>query len=101
MPRLDDVFGLYWKMTLGMGIIFQMPAVVFFLAKMQLVTARFLRKHLGHAVLVTFIIAAVVTPTGDPFNQTIFAAPMIGLYLISIVIAWVVGPKSSKFSEES
>jgi sec-independent protein translocase protein TatC len=101
MPRLDDVFGLYWKMTLGMGIIFQMPAVVFFMAKMKLVTARFLWNQLRYAILITFIIAAVVTPTGDPFNQTIFAAPMIALYLISIVIAWAVGPRSSKSGEES
>ena len=42
MPRLEDVFGLYTKMLLGMGIVFQMPTVVFFLAKMRLVTARFL-----------------------------------------------------------
>jgi len=96
MPRLEDTFGLYVKMLLGFGIIFQMPAVVFFLAKMRLVTARFLWDKLRYAILVTFIIAAVITPTGDPFNQTIFAAPMIALYLISIVIAWVVGPKRAK-----
>ena len=46
MPKLDDVFGLYTKMLLGMGVVFQMPTVVFFLAKMKLVTARFLRQQL-------------------------------------------------------
>ena len=46
MPRLDDVFGLYTKMLIGMGLVFQMPTIVFFLAKMRLVTARFLMQQL-------------------------------------------------------
>jgi len=96
MPKLEDVFGLYSKMLIGMGIVFQMPTVVFFLAKMKLLTARFLIANLKYALLLIFIIAAVITPTGDMMTQTIFAAPMIGLYLLSIVIAWIVGPKSQK-----
>ena len=94
MPRLEDTFGLYWKMLLGMGLIFQMPAVVYFLAKLRLVTARFLWNHGKYAILVAYIIAAVVTPTGDPMNQTIFAAPMIALYFLSIAIAWIVNPRN-------
>jgi sec-independent protein translocase protein TatC len=94
MPRLEDTFGLYTKMLLGMGLIFQMPTVVYFLAKMRLVTARFLWQHGKYAILVAYIIAAVVTPTGDPMNQTIFAAPMIALYFLSIAIAWIVNPRS-------
>jgi sec-independent protein translocase protein TatC len=93
MPRLEDTFSLYTKMLLGMGLVFQMPAVVFFLAKMKLVTAGFLWRHGKYAVLVAYVIAAVITPTGDPVNQTIFAAPMIVLYFLSIVIAWVVNPR--------
>src|SRR5262245_48498893 len=96
MPKLEDVFGLYSKMMLGMGVVFQMPTVVFFLAKMKLVTAHFLASQLKYAVLVIFILAAVITPTGDMMTQTIFAAPMLGLYLLSIVVAWVVGPKRRK-----
>ena len=93
MPKLEDVFGLYTKMLLGMGVVFQMPTVVFFLAKMKLLTARFLIANLKYALLLTFIIAAVITPTGDMMTQAIFAAPMVGLYVLSILIAWVVGPK--------
>ena len=78
MPKLDDVFGLYTKMLLGMGIVFQMPTVVFFLAKMQLVTARFLASNFKYALLIIFVVAAVITPTGDMMTQTIFAAPMVG-----------------------
>src|SRR5215831_5536634 len=96
MPKLEDVFGLYSKMMLGMGVVFQMPTVVFFLAKMKLVTAHFLASQFKYAVLIIFIVAAVITPTGDMMTQTIFAAPMLGLYILSIIIAWVVGPKRRK-----
>src|SRR5258707_2680611 len=100
MPKLEDVFGLYSKMLIGMGIVFQMPTVVYFLAKLRLVTARFLARHFKYAFLIIFIVAAVITPTGDMMTQTIFAAPMVGLYLLSIVIAWVVGPKRLKASPD-
>src|SRR5947208_7259870 len=88
MPKLDDVFGLYSKMLIGMGIVFQMPTVVFFLAKMKLVSARFLIAQFKYAFLIIFVVAAVITPTGDMMTETIFAAPMLGLYLLSLAIAW-------------
>ncbi len=91
MPKLDDVFSLYTKMLLGMGVVFQMPTVVFFLAKAGLVTARLLWRSFRYALLLIFIVAAVITPTGDMVTQSIFAAPMIGLYALSIAIAWVFG----------
>jgi sec-independent protein translocase protein TatC len=100
MPRLEDTFGLYTKMLLGMGVVFQMPTVVLFLAKLKLVTARFLVRHFKYAFLLIFIAAAVITPTGDMMTQAIFAAPMVGLYLLSIVVAWVVGPKGKDASPE-
>ena len=96
MPKLNDVFGLYTKMLIGIGLVFQMPTVVFFLAKMRLVTARFLVKNFKFALLLMFIVAAVITPTADPVTQTIFAAPMLALYGISIVVAWIVAPKPSR-----
>jgi sec-independent protein translocase protein TatC len=96
MPRLDDVFAMYTRMLFIMGVVFQMPTLVFFLAKMGLVTARFLASQFKYAVLVIFIIAAVVTPSGDPYNQAILALPMIGLYILSIFIAWVFGPVAKK-----
>jgi sec-independent protein translocase protein TatC len=92
MPRLDDVFGLYTKMLFGMGLVFQMPAIVFFLARMGLVAARFLLKQFKYAFLLIFIIAAIVTPSPDAATQVLFAAPMVALYLIGIVIAWIVAP---------
>jgi len=93
MPRLEDVFDLYTKMLLGMGLVFQMPTLVYFLAKMRLVTAKFLVRHFKYAFLLIFIAAAVITPTGDMVTQAIFAAPMVGLYILSIFIAWIVRPR--------
>ena len=95
MPRLEDVFDLYAKMLLGMGLVFQMPTVVYFLAKMRLVTARFLWRHFKYAILIIFIVAAVITPTGDMITQTVFATPMLGLYVLSILIAWLVAPRGA------
>jgi sec-independent protein translocase protein TatC len=91
LPRIEDVFDLYTKMLLGMGAVFQMPTVVFFLAKAGLVSARLLWRSFRYAFLLIFVAAAVITPTGDMVTQTIFAAPMVGLYILSIIIAWVFG----------
>lgn len=101
MPKLNDVFGLYTKMLFGMGLVFQMPAVVFFLARMGLVTWRFLLRNLKYAVLLIFIAAAIITPSPDVTVQTLFALPMIGLYLISILIAWIVGPVARPAEEKN
>jgi sec-independent protein translocase protein TatC len=94
VPRVEDTFELYKNMIIAMVVVFQMPTLVFFLAKMRLVTARFLWRNIKYAILIIFIAAAVLTSSPDAWNQTMFAAPMIGLYLISIVIAWIVGPKN-------
>jgi sec-independent protein translocase protein TatC len=96
MPRVEDTFDLYKNMVLAMVAVFQIPTLVFFLAKLRLVTARFLWRNIGYAILISFIVAAMLTPSTDPWNQTVFAAPMILLYLISIGIAWLVQPRGEK-----
>src|SRR2546423_8733224 len=60
---------------------------------MRMVTARFLWRNMKYAILAIFVIAAVLTPSSDPWNQTAFALPMIGLYLLSIALAWLVAPR--------
>jgi sec-independent protein translocase protein TatC len=99
MPRIRDVFGLYVRMLVVLGVVFQLPTVVFFLAKMRLVTARYLAVNLKYAVLVIFVIAALATPGGDMMGQAVIAAPMLALYLFSIGIAWVVNPRSRGHAE--
>jgi sec-independent protein translocase protein TatC len=59
-----------------------------------MVTARWLAKNTKYAILLIFIVAAVLTPSADPFNQTLFAAPMIALYFLSILIAWAAAPRA-------
>lgn len=92
MPSINDTFDHYIRMMIGMVIVFQMPTLVFFLAKLRLVTAHFLWRHIKYAILAIFIAAALLTSSPDAWNQAMFAAPMIGLYLLSIVIAWLVEP---------
>jgi sec-independent protein translocase protein TatC len=95
VSRVEDTFELYKNMMIGMVAVFQMPTLVFFLARMRLITARFLWRNIKYAILIIFIAAALLTSSADAWNQTIFAAPMIGLYLISIVVAWIVSPKET------
>jgi sec-independent protein translocase protein TatC len=99
MPRLEDTFDLYVNMMLGMIVVFQIPTVVLFLAKFGIVTARFLWRHIQYAVLLIFVVAAVLTPSPDPWNQSMFAAPMLALYLLSIGIAWLAQPGKGKDSD--
>jgi sec-independent protein translocase protein TatC len=98
MPKLDDVFRMYVLTIAGMAIVFQIPTVVYFAARMGVVTARFLWRNLRYAILITFIVSAVATPSTDPWNQVVFALPMIGLYLVSIAIAWAVRPRATTAS---
>jgi sec-independent protein translocase protein TatC len=93
MPRIEPTFSLYTKMILAFGLVFQMPTVVLFLARMGVVTARFLWRNVKYAVLIIFIIAAVVTPSADMVTQIAMAGPMILLYLLSIGLAWMFGKK--------
>ena len=96
MPRIEDSFSLYMRMLLGMAAVFQMPALVFFLARMGVVTARWMTRQFKYAVLLIFVVAAIITPSADMASQMIVAFPMIGLYLISIAIAWLFGTKKTR-----
>jgi sec-independent protein translocase protein TatC len=93
MPKIEDAFGLYIKMLVGMALVFQMPTIVFFLARFGIVTARMMWKYFKYAILGIFIVAAAITPSPDMASQCIVAVPMLGLYLISILVAWVFGKK--------
>jgi sec-independent protein translocase protein TatC len=93
MPRIEDAFGLYIKMVVGMALVFQMPTVVFFLARFGLVTARMMLSYGKYAVLAIFIIAAAITPSPDMASQIIVAVPMCALYVVSILVAAIFGKK--------
>jgi sec-independent protein translocase protein TatC len=88
LPRIEPVFSLYLQLLLSMGIVFEMPTLVFFLARIGLVTPGMLIRNMKYAILVIFIVAAALTPGTDPTSQALMAGPMIVLYIVSIGIAW-------------
>lgn len=96
MPRVSDVFSLYVQTLLGLGLIFQMPAVVFALTRMRVITARFLVRQFKYAVLIIAIVGAAISPGGDPSGQLVMGGPMLALYVISIGVAWVCEPRSPR-----
>jgi sec-independent protein translocase protein TatC len=93
MITIKEYTELFLSIILGMGLIFEMPILVFFLALMGIVTAGWMWKNFRYSILIIFIVAAIVTPTTDILNMCIFAAPMIALYALSIGIAYVVHPR--------
>lgn len=99
MPRIAPVFSLYAMMMLAMGLVFEMPAVILVMARMGLVTAGFLWRHIKYAILIIFVTAAVITPTGDMVTQSLMAGPMVGLYFLSIGLAWMFGKQRRKAEE--
>lgn len=100
MITIGEYTDLFLTIIIGMGAIFEMPILVFFLALMGIVSAGWMWKNLRYSILVIFIIAAIVTPTTDILNMCLFAAPMVGLYVISIGVAWLVHPKQRRAREE-
>ena len=84
---------LVLAMMLGFGVVFEIPVIIAFLAMIGLVTPEFLAKYRRHAIIVNVILAAIITPTGDPFNLAIMAVPMILFYEIGIIVARIVGKK--------
>jgi sec-independent protein translocase protein TatC len=98
--KVDEYFGLALKVLLSIALVFELPTLVFFLARMGLITARWMIKNFKYAVLLVFIVAAVITPTPDPITQSIVAVPMLGLYGLGILIALVVGRGKAKAERE-
>jgi sec-independent protein translocase protein TatC len=99
LPRVGPVFGMYVKLILAIGLTFQMPVVMFVLARLGIVTAGFLVRNFKYAVLIIFIMAAVITPDGNPVVQVMVGGPMVVLYLLGIAAAWLFG-KSKKIDPE-
>jgi sec-independent protein translocase protein TatC len=93
--KADDYFDFIIMIMLGMGLIFQMPAITYVLARIGLVTAGWLARIWKTSVIVILIVAAIVSPTNDIPNMMLFAAPMLGLYVISIFVAWIFGKQRS------
>lgn len=96
MITIGEYTDLFLTIIVGLGVIFELPILVFFLSLMGIVNARWMWNNLRYSILVIFIIAAIVTPTTDIMNMCLFAAPMVGLYLVSIGVAYIVHPSRRK-----
>ena len=91
--KATDYFDFIILLMLGMGLVAQMPAITYVLARMGLVTAGWMLKVWRIAVIVILVAAALLSPTSDIPNMMLFAAPMLVLYVISILVAWISGRK--------
>ena len=96
MPKIDEYYSFYSWFLLGLGLVFQIPVIIFVLARIGLVTPRFLLKGWKWAVVLSFVIAAFITPTPDMVTQSALALPMIALYFLGVGVAAFFGRARKK-----
>ena len=101
MITIDDYTGFFLTVILGLGICFELPILIFFLALFGIVDAKFLFHHFRYAVLAIFLVAAIICPDPSPITMCIFASPMLVLYFFGIAIAWYVHPDRRKAKKEA
>lgn len=94
LPAVSEYFSLSLRLLLAFGIVFELPVLMVFLAKIGMVNTAFLRKNRKYALLISFVVAAVLTPTPDVVNQLLMAGPLVVLYEISIVAVAVFAKKT-------
>jgi sec-independent protein translocase protein TatC len=95
MFKANDYFSFLLKLSLSFGAVFELPVISFVLARIGILTAGFLIKHIRYAIIIIFILAAILTPP-DVFSQCLLAAPLLVLYGISILVAAVASKKKKK-----
>ncbi len=98
--KMEEYFSLALRVIIGIALVFELPTLVFFLSRMGLITAKWMAKKFKYAVLVVFIIAAIITPTPDPVTQSIVAIPMLALYGLGILIAFLSDKKRKEKTKE-
>jgi len=94
MPSVQEYFSLSIRLLIAFGVVFELPVVMVLLAKVGLLTVGFLWRHQKYAVLIAFVVAAILTPTPDVVNQCLMAVPLILLYQLGIVAVWLFGRKT-------
>ena len=99
MVTIEEYSTFFLSIILGLGISFEMPILIFFLALFGIVSPRFLWKNIRYAILAVFVVAAIICPSPDPWTMCIYAIPMLGLYLIGIGVAWWVHPSRRRAKE--
>jgi sec-independent protein translocase protein TatC len=96
---IEDYTGFFLAVILGLGVTFELPILIFFLALFGIVDAKFLVKHIRYAILAIFLIAAIICPLPDPVSMCLFASPMLVLYMIGVGVAFLVHPARRKAKE--
>jgi sec-independent protein translocase protein TatC len=96
---IEDYTGFFLAVILGLGICFELPILIFFLSLFGIVDAKFLLKHIRYAILVIFLISAIICPLPDPVSMCLFASPMLVLYLLGVGVAFLVHPARRKAKE--
>jgi sec-independent protein translocase protein TatC len=81
---ITEYFDLFVNVTLGVGLVFELPVLIFLLTLLRLASPRFLLRHSRYAILAIVIAAAIITPTPDVFNLMLFAIPMCALYFVGV-----------------
>ena len=93
---IEDYNSFFLSIIFGLGITFELPILIFFLALFGIVDGRFLVRHMRYAILIIFVIAAIICPLPDPLSMCLFAAPMLVLYALSVGVAFAVSPKKKE-----
>jgi len=92
MIGIEEYTGFFLAVILGLGITFELPILIFFLSLFGIVDAKFLLKNFRYAIMIIFLVAAVICPDPSPIGMTIFASPMLVLYFVGVAIAYYVHP---------
>jgi len=96
---IDEYIGFFLAIVLGLGLCFELPILIFFLALFGIVDAKFLLRHFRYAILAIFVIAAIICPDPSPITMCIFASPMLALYFLGVGVAYFVHPTRRKAKE--
>ena len=99
MVTIEEYSSFFLSIILGLGISFEMPIIIFFLAMFGIVSPKFLWKNIRYAILAVFVVAAFICPSPDPWTMCIYAIPMLSLYVIGIGVAWWVHPSRKRAKE--
>jgi sec-independent protein translocase protein TatC len=86
---IDRYFSLFVNVMLGISLVFELPVIIFFLTLIRVASPSFLLRHSRYAILAIVILAAIITPTPDVFNLTLFAVPMILLYFMGVFASFL------------
>lgn len=98
--RIGNYISIITRLLLAVGLVFELPVVTTFLARIGIISSQWLARKRRVAIIFAFILAAIITPTFDPINQTLVAVPLVVLYEMSIWLAWLVQRRRQKAADE-